>query len=149
MIIISLKVLNLVLRFISYGVIKLKQKRFLGLLIVLIISTLVSFLTLNPIDRFETRAARPWMKEVSDDYLIKQMSIPGTHDSGATHSIFDVAGKCQDLRIQSQLNIGVRFFDLRLQLKNDELDLCIRVKNRRGRFSRSALLVVFCKTLHN
>ena len=120
MIIISLKVLNLVLRFISYGVIKLKQKRFLGLLIVLIISTLVSFLALNPIDRFETRTARPWMKEVSDDYLIKQMSIPGTHDSGATHSIFDVAGKCQDLRIQSQLNIGVRFFDLRLQLVGDE-----------------------------
>lgn len=135
MIIISLKVLNLVLRFISYEVIKLKQKRFLGLLIVLIISTLVSFLALNPIDRFETRTVRPWMKEVSDDYLIKQMSIPGTHDSGATHSIFDVAGKCQDLRIQSQLNIGVRFFDLRLQLKNDELEIVHSFVNQKLYFA--------------
>lgn len=51
------------------------------------------------------------------------MVIPGTHDSGAMHSIFDVAGKCQDLNIQQQLKIGVRFLDIRLRLKNDELEV--------------------------
>lgn len=65
----------------------------------------------------------PWMKKVNDDTKIVNMSIPGTHDSGATHSIFDVSGKCQDLSIQSQLNIGVRFFDIRLQLVNDEFKI--------------------------
>ena len=92
-------------------------------------------LALNPIARFETKTVRPWMKEVSDDYLIRQMSIPGTHDSGATHSIFDVAGKCQDLRIQSQLNIGVRFFDLRLQLRNDELEIVHSFVNQKLYFA--------------
>jgi 1-phosphatidylinositol phosphodiesterase len=48
------------------------------------------------------------------------MSISGTHDSGATHSIFDVSGKCQELNIKQQLNVGVRFFDLRLLLDNDD-----------------------------
>ena len=51
------------------------------------------------------------------------MSIPGTHDSGATHSIFDVAGKCQDLDIETQLEIGVRFFDIRLQQVNDKFNV--------------------------
>ena len=62
----------------------------------------------------------PWMKNVSDDTRLIDMSIPGSHDSGATHSIFDVAGKCQDLSIEEQLKIGTRFFDLRLQLVKDE-----------------------------
>jgi hypothetical protein len=45
----------------------------------------------------------PWMENVSDDRLITTMSIPGTHDSGATHSIFDVASKCQDLDIKKSI----------------------------------------------
>ena len=64
-----------------------------------------------------------WMKKIDDNTLINDISLPGTHDSGATHSIFDVAGKCQDISIKSQLNIGVRFFDLRLQLIEDEFHI--------------------------
>ena len=63
------------------------------------------------------------MSEVDDDMLITDLSIPGTHDSGATHSLFDVAGKCQDVSIKRQLNIGVRFLDLRLQLVGDEFKI--------------------------
>lgn len=62
-----------------------------------------------------------WMSKVADDTSITSLSIPGSHDSGALHSIADVSGKCQDLSIKSQLNIGIRFFDIRLKLNNNEL----------------------------
>ena len=64
-----------------------------------------------------------WMSKVNDDVNIIDLSIPGTHDSGALHSIADVAGKCQDMSISSQLKIGVRFLDLRLQLVNNEFKI--------------------------
>lgn len=99
------------------------NKKLINILIVLVLSTFMAFLAMIPVERIKTQKAYPWMSEVSDDYLINEMSIPGTHDSGATHSIFDVAGKCQDLSIKAQLNIGVRFFDLRLQLKNEQLEV--------------------------
>lgn len=63
------------------------------------------------------------MKNLDDSLLISDMTIPGTHDSGALHSIFDVAGKCQDLNIKQQLKVGVRFLDIRLRLKNNELEV--------------------------
>ena len=64
-----------------------------------------------------------WMSQINDSTKITDLSIPGSHDSGALHSIADVSGKCQDLNIKSQLNIGVRFFDIRLKLKNNQLDI--------------------------
>lgn len=64
-----------------------------------------------------------WMAKVSDNATITSLSIPGSHDSGALHSIADVSGKCQDLSITSQLNIGIRFFDIRLKLNNNELEV--------------------------
>lgn len=62
-----------------------------------------------------------WMADLEDERSINRLFIPGTHDSGATHSIADLSGKCQSLSIAEQLKIGVRFFDIRLQLKNNEL----------------------------
>lgn len=97
-----------------------KKRIIIGSLIILFI-TVISIFALIPIEKsYETNA---WMKEVDDNTLITNMSIPGTHDSGATHSIFDVAGKCQDLSIKTQLTIGVRFLDLRLQLVNNEFKI--------------------------
>lgn len=64
-----------------------------------------------------------WLKSLNDDTLITSLSIPGSHDSGASHSIGDLSGKCQDTSILEQLNIGVRFFDIRLQLKNNKLQV--------------------------
>lgn len=64
-----------------------------------------------------------WMENITDETLINQILLPGTHDSGATISIYDVSGKCQDLTIEEQLNLGVRFFDVRV--KNIENQLFI------------------------
>lgn len=94
---------------------KLKQ-----LSIILISTLVISLLSMIPINRSYSKDVELWMSNVNDDTRIIDMSIPGTHDSGATHSIFDVAGKCQDLSIKQQLNVGTRFFDLRLQLVGEE-----------------------------
>ncbi|MBE5765064.1 MAG: phosphatidylinositol-specific phospholipase C domain-containing protein [Clostridiales bacterium] len=92
-----------------------------GLIVLfLVLASLFAFLPINGIN-----AKKPdlWMARLNDSAKITQLSIPGTHDSGATHSIFDVAGKCQDLSIKEQLAIGVRFLDLRLQMNNDRFDI--------------------------
>ena len=86
-------------------------------------SIVISLFALIPINKKESNTPSVWMKDVDDNKIINEMSIPGTHDSGALHSIFDVAGKCQDVDINTQLNIGVRFFDLRLQLVEDDLKI--------------------------
>lgn len=62
-----------------------------------------------------------WMTQLADDTPLTHLSIPGTHNSGALHSIADVSGKCQTLSITDQLSIGVRFFDIRLRLVGDSL----------------------------
>lgn len=56
-----------------------------------------------------------WMNNVDDEKYINEILIPGTHDSGAAHSLFDLAGKCQDTSILEQLNLGARFLDVRLK----------------------------------
>lgn len=96
-----------------------KNPVFLGL-VTLASTIIVSVLALVPITKNKDEEAMSWMSKVDDNALITELSIPGTHDSGATRSIFDVSGKCQDTSIETQLNIGVRFFDMRLQLVEDD-----------------------------
>ena len=63
-----------------------------------------------------------WMAAIPDNMLLSQLTIPGTHDSA---SLFENAtslgfAKTQDLNLAQQLNLGVRFFDIRL---NKDLDV--------------------------
>lgn len=62
-----------------------------------------------------------WMSSLDDETKINEIYIPGTHDSGALYSFLGVSGKCQSYGITDQLNMGVRFFDIRLQLRNNQL----------------------------
>lgn len=88
----------------------------ISIVICMILITLLAFIPINKNYKPVT-----WMKNINDNTLITEMAIPGSHDSGATRSLFDVSGKCQDLDISKQLNIGVRFLDIRLKLLNNEL----------------------------
>ena len=60
-----------------------------------------------------------WMAALDDAASLRSLTLPGTHDSGALHSIADVSGKCQTLSVKEQLKIGVRFLDIRLQLVDE------------------------------
>lgn len=109
----------------NFDINKLKGGRYMNykkLSIVVIPTLLLSLFAMIPINRSYNKK-EPWMSKVNDNVRLIDLSIPGTHDSGATHSIFDVAGKCQDTTIRQQLNMGTRFFDLRLVLNNDEFKI--------------------------
>ena len=76
-----------------------------------------------------------WMGAISDDAALSEISIPGTHDSGATRSGFIYNfGHNQDLSIIDQLSVGVRFLDVRLTLKKDKLKVYHGVLNQKKTF---------------
>lgn len=56
---------------------------------------------------------RTWMSRLRDDLHLFQLTIPGTHDTGADLNIIP-GSRCQDLSIAEQLDAGVRFLDVRL-----------------------------------
>lgn len=59
-----------------------------------------------------------WMRHIPDSKLLSEFSIPGTHDSLARHDTRPYTGTAQTQLhdIPSQLNDGVRFFDLRFSV---------------------------------
>ena len=62
-----------------------------------------------------------WMKSLDDSTSLRNVNMPGSHDTMALYSIGDLAGQCQSLSLNDQLNIGVRFLDIRLKLDHNEL----------------------------
>ncbi len=59
-----------------------------------------------------------WMRDVPDDTYLSDMSIPGTHDSGADQGDY-LNVRTQSLTIDEQLRSGIRFFDIRANHDND------------------------------
>lgn len=58
-----------------------------------------------------------WMRGISDDALISDISMPGTHDSGSriVDRFTSTWAQCQSLSIGEQLSVGVRYLDMRLE----------------------------------
>ena len=96
------------------------------LLILAIVLVLVAFIGIANMgigakELSEEDLSKEWLASLHDDTKINELYIPGTHDSGALYSFFGISGKCQSYVIEDQLNMGVRFFDIRLQLRENEL----------------------------
>lgn len=62
-----------------------------------------------------------WMSFVDDDTSLRNVSMPGSHDTMALYSIGNLAGQCQSLSLEDQLELGIRFLDIRLQEVNNKL----------------------------
>ncbi|MCT3896971.1 phosphatidylinositol-specific phospholipase C [Elizabethkingia anophelis] len=60
-----------------------------------------------------------WMSALQDNISLSQISVPGTHDSGATVEFPSGTAKTQNLTIAEQLSIGVRFLDIRCRHIDD------------------------------
>ncbi len=60
-----------------------------------------------------------WMKYISDDALITDIAIPGSHDSGCID--MNYLAQTQDLTFAEQLKRGVRYFDIRVNKTADGL----------------------------
>src|SRR5690242_10710610 len=54
-----------------------------------------------------------WMSGLDDARLLSELSIPGSHDSGALFEPIAGLSKNQDLTIAEQLAAGVRYLDIR------------------------------------
>lgn len=55
-----------------------------------------------------------WMENIGDDVLLKNINIPGTHDSTTRYCQFSLFASCQKKSISEQLSAGVRVFDIRV-----------------------------------
>ena len=60
-----------------------------------------------------------WMGSLNDNLLLSELSIPGTHQSCAQHENWPGTAKCQEISLNDQLNIGVRFLDIRCRHYKD------------------------------
>lgn len=68
-----------------------------------------------------------WMSYVDGSKSLRDMTIPGTHDSGAyqTTSTTGIWAQTQNHDIEDQLKMGIRFLDIRLYRdESDELKVC-------------------------
>lgn len=61
-----------------------------------------------------------WMSATDGTIPITALNIPGTHDSSTKYCIFSLFSQTQSLTIEEQLYAGVRYFDMRFSLKNNE-----------------------------
>ena len=73
-----------------------------------------SFLALFPSSHLSC-----WMKDLRDESPLSALSIPGTHNSPTCHRALPSV-RCQAVSPREQLENGVRFFDLRMQIEAPE-----------------------------
>ena len=74
-----------------------------------------------------------WMSILPDSTPIYLMTIPGTHNSCALYGTF--LAQCHSWSIPNQLKAGIRYFDLRLRLNDNTLDLQHGPINQKKEFS--------------
>jgi 1-phosphatidylinositol phosphodiesterase len=65
---------------------------------------------------FLTSRLEAWMESLRDETPLTGLSLPGTHNSPTCHRALPSV-RCQAATPQEQLNNGVRFFDLRVQIE--------------------------------
>ncbi|MFJ8119902.1 phosphatidylinositol-specific phospholipase C domain-containing protein [Bacillus mycoides] len=64
---------------------------------------------------------KQWMSKIKDDVKISELSIPGTHGSMALYDAtpFEDIAKNQTMSLTTQLNAGIRYFDMRARRTKD------------------------------
>ncbi|KAI0106206.1 phosphatidylinositol-specific phospholipase C [Nemania sp. FL0031] len=65
-----------------------------------------------------------WMREIRDDYPLTALSIPGTHNSPTCHVALPSV-RCQAVGVREQLENGVRFLDIRVNVSQEDTDLTL------------------------
>lgn len=68
-------------------------------------------------------AGYDWMTSVNGSLPLSQLTLPGTHDSGARVEPWGGTARCQELSISEQLNVGVRFLDIRCRHENNSFSI--------------------------
>lgn len=73
---------------------------------------------------FDAHAAHypAWMGALRNDTLLTSLSVPGTHDT-MTYAIGSDILQCQNWNLSTQLGAGLRYFDVRARLRDDQLQI--------------------------
>ena len=59
-----------------------------------------------------------WMSYIDDNVLVNEIVMPGSHDAGSYKMVW--LGETQQFNMAQQLQMGVRYFDLRVNKKDGE-----------------------------
>lgn len=62
----------------------------------------------------ELVTANNWMSKLPDGMRLSDVCIPGAHDSGTANVSMNHAAQCQQFDYTDMLNVGLRYFDLRI-----------------------------------
>ncbi|KAI0109937.1 PLC-like phosphodiesterase [Daldinia grandis] len=73
---------------------------------------------------FSSTNLSSWMRELRDEYPLSALSIPGTHNSPTCHVALPSV-RCQAVNVREQLENGVRFFDIRVNVSTDSSELAL------------------------
>lgn len=87
--------------------------------------TLIIILTLL-LSSIPICAQNRWISHLADSIAVSRLSIPGSHDSATGEGIKGVIkqGRTQNKNIAQQWQCGIRAFDLRPAICNNELHIC-------------------------
>ncbi len=64
-----------------------------------------------------------WMNGLPDNLLLSEVNLPGTHNSATKYVNFSFFSQCQNASIYDQLNMGIRFLDIRVEEADNRLKL--------------------------
>ena len=64
-----------------------------------------------------------WMRALDGKLRLSEISIPGTHNSGARFEPLAGTARCQSLTTREQLDAGVRFIDVRCRHMDDKFSI--------------------------
>ncbi len=78
--------------------------------IVMLLLSVLGIRTTRDTGEFDNK---DWMSAISDSTYISEITIPGTHDSCAHYEPVYGMIKCQEYTLKDQLEMGVRFLDIR------------------------------------
>lgn len=79
-----------------------------------------------------------WLSNIDDNKDLLSINIPGTHDCVTQYVQFSHISKCQEMDIYSQLYLGVRALDIRVQSNNNTLKMVhgiAKARNKANPFS--------------
>ena len=99
------------------------MKKIIISIVTSVVVLLTAFLGFSNIlkQKIKDQSYADWMKRLDDNLSLREVNMPGSHDTMALYSIADLAGQCQSLSLEEQLNLGVRFLDIRLKEENNKL----------------------------
>lgn len=83
-----------------------------------------------------------WMSKITGHRTLSELNIPGTHDCGTKNVDNSKKLQCQSLSVQEQMNIGVRYFDIRCSAGSEDTTQYIKHSSAFCKNDHGSLLTI-------